>query len=97
MLGVVSFFLERCLSALLMPRDQNLHSSSSPFLDFALTLPASSSAGYSVFNLLSDLHQLGKENFSSNRIFIATLMALGLVTEANALQGLIALPEGVVW
>ncbi|GAA5989158.1 hypothetical protein JCM11641_002542 [Rhodosporidiobolus odoratus] len=66
------------------------YSSSTPFLDFALSLPPTCPAGssneLSLLTLLSALHTLGKTNFASNRFFLPFLGLLSSLAEVGCLD-----------
>ncbi|BGP51780.1 hypothetical protein JCM10450v2_007736 [Rhodotorula kratochvilovae] len=94
---------ERILPLLSVPeyRDQVLegavlantaYSSATPFLDFALLLPALPSPSapaeepYTLFALLQALHALGKRSLASNRLFTPFLSLVASLAEAGALD-----------
>ncbi|GAA5930095.1 Cin1p [Sporobolomyces koalae] len=70
----------------------NQHSSSTPLLDYLLTLPAlpSTSNEFSLLQALRDLHALARRHFSSNRVFVPFLFMLSSLAEAGALDEIVA-------
>lgn len=73
---------------------QTPHGSSSPFLDYATTLPPCSSSAYSLLQLCCDLSSLAKRNFARNRVFVPCMTAVGMLTEAGVPEELNASAEG---
>ncbi|GAA5904049.1 hypothetical protein JCM5296_002517 [Sporobolomyces johnsonii] len=79
----------------------NVHSSTTPFLDFALSLPPLPSASspqspssYTLLHLLQHLCFLGKSNFSSNRLFIPFLGIISSLAESGCLDEVVLDEEG---
>ncbi|ORY81205.1 armadillo-type protein, partial [Leucosporidium creatinivorum] len=81
------------------------HSSSSPLLDYASSLPLSPSADlnpegaegtpkYSFLELVKDLTALAKRNFSANRLFIPAITLVGSFMDAACFEGLEAVEGG---
>ncbi|GAA6008247.1 hypothetical protein JCM10207_000052 [Rhodosporidiobolus poonsookiae] len=65
------------------------YSTSTPFLDYALSLPALSdfsSPSSSLLDLLRALYTLGKTHFASNRLFLPFLSILSSLAEAGCLD-----------
>lgn len=75
---------------------QTRHSSSSPLLDFAASLPPTSSAHveYSLLDLMNDLTSLATRNLTTNRIFIPALNLVGSLMDAGCLEGFSDVEEG---
>ncbi|GAA5944447.1 hypothetical protein JCM10213_002657 [Rhodosporidiobolus nylandii] len=83
----VSEYREQLLEGAVLAASQ--YSTSTPFLDFALTLPAlapTHSDSLTLLDLLTALHALAKRNFASNRIFVPFLSLLASLAEAGALD-----------
>lgn len=72
---------------------QTTYAANSPLLDYVDTLPTASEDGWSLLRLMTDIYEIGKANWSANRLFIPFLTVFGIFSESEVMER-VQLEEG---
>jgi hypothetical protein len=60
-------------------------------------LPSSPGFDYSSFQLVTDIYEIGKAHWSSNKLFISVLTVFGIFSEAEVMEVIEPENGGVLW